>query len=151
MIDLRSLYQDVILDHSRNPRNSGLLEPHSHHANGNNPLCGDKIQVYMQLANGTIDNIGFEAKGCAISVASASMMTELIKGGGVKDARAIFARFHEIVTRKGDVSEAEIEALDKLATLIGVREFPMRIKCATLPWHTMAAALDGVAEDVTTE
>ena len=79
------------------------------------------------------------------------MMTELIKGGGVEDARAIFARFRDIVTRKGDIAEAEIEALDKLATLIGVREFPMRIKCATLPWHTMAAALDGVADDVTTE
>ena len=151
MIDLRSLYQDVILDHSRNPRNSGPLEPHSHAANGNNPLCGDKIRVFMQIGNGAIDDIGFEAKGCAISVASASMMTELVKGAGIDEARAIFERFHEIVTRKGEVSEAEIEALDKLATLIGVREFPMRVKCATLPWHTMTAALDGVGGDVTTE
>ena len=151
MIDLRSLYQDVILDHSRNPRNSGPLEPHSHAANGNNPLCGDKIRVFMRIGNGAIDDISFEAKGCAISVASASMMTELIKGGGIEEARATFERFHEIVTRKGEISEAEIEALDKLATLIGVREFPMRVKCATLPWHTMTAALDGADDDVTTE
>ncbi len=151
MIDLRSLYQDVILDHSRSPRNSGPLEPHSHEANGNNPLCGDKIRVYMRVGNGTIDDISFEAKGCAISVASASMMTELIKGRGIDAARATFERFHDIVTRNGEISDAELEALDKLATLIGVREFPMRIKCATLPWHTMAAALDGVGNDVTTE
>ena len=151
MIDLRSLYQDVILDHSRNPRNSGCLDPHNHEANGNNPLCGDKVRVYMQIGNGKIDDIRFEAKGCAISVASASMMTELIKGSKVREARAIFERFHEIVTRKGEISDDELEALDKLATLIGVREFPMRIKCATLPWHTMTAALDGVAGDVTTE
>lgn len=151
MIDLRSLYQDVILDHSRNPRNSGALEPHSHEANGNNPLCGDKVRVYMQVGNGKIDDVRFEAKGCAISVASASMMTELIKGAEIGDARATFERFHETVTRKGDISDEELEALDKLATLIGVREFPMRIKCATLPWHTMTAALDGVDDDVTTE
>ena len=151
MIDLRSLYQDVILDHSRSPRNSGSLEPHSHEANGNNPLCGDKVRVYMQVGNGKIDDIRVEAKGCAISVASASMMTELIKGAGIEQARAAFERFHEIVTRKGEISDDELEALDKLATLIGVREFPMRIKCATLPWHTMTAALDGAADDVTTE
>ena len=151
MIDLRSLYQDVILDHSRHPRNSGPLEPHNHGANGNNPLCGDRIRVYMRVGDGTIDDISFEAKGCAISVASASMMTELIKGGGVEEARATFERFHEIVTRKGEISDDELEALDKLATLIGVREFPMRIKCATLPWHTMSAALDGAGDDVTTE
>ena len=151
MIDLRSLYQDVILDHSRNPRNSGELEPRSHEANGNNPLCGDKVRVYMQVGNGKIDDIRFAAKGCAISVASASMMTELIKGTEIEEARATFERFHEIVTRKGDISDDELEALDKLATLIGVREFPMRVKCATLPWHTMTAALDGVADDVTTE
>ncbi len=151
MIDLRSLYQDVILDHSRNPRNSGPLEPHSHGAKGNNPLCGDRVSVYMQLENGAIGDIMFEARGCAISVASASMMTELVKGAAVGEARAVFERFHEIMTRKGEIADDELAALDKLASLIGVREFPMRIKCATLPWHTMAAALDGDDGDVTTE
>ena len=152
MIDLRALYQDVILDHSKNPRNAGTLEPHSHAARGNNPLCGDKIEVFVDLDDDErIRDLRFEAKGCAISVASASMMTELVKGETVADAKAVFERFREIVTRKGEVAEDEIEALDKLAALIGVREFPMRVKCATLPWHTLAAALDETPRDVTTE
>ncbi len=150
-MDLRELYQDVILDHSRNPRNSGPLEPHSHTALGNNPLCGDRIKVYLTVEDDRIADVGFEAKGCAISVASASMMTELVKGRGIEEARAVFETFHEIVTRKGEVGGEEIESLDKLAALIGVREFPMRVKCATLPWHTMSAALAAEGEDVTTE
>ena len=150
-MDLRELYQDVILDHSKNPRNSGPLEPHSHTARGNNPLCGDKISVYLTVEDGRIADVRFEAKGCAISVASASMMTELVKGSGVEEALAVFERFHEIVTRKGDVADEELEDLDKLAVLIGVRQFPMRVKCATLPWHTMSAALAADGEDATTE
>ena len=119
MIDLRALYQDVILDHSKNPRNAGPLDPHSHEANGNNPLCGDKITVALMVEDGKIADVRFEAKGCAISVASASMMTELVKGHTVEEAQAVFEKFHEIVTRKGEVGAEEIEALDKLAALIG--------------------------------
>ena len=150
-MDLRELYQDVILDHSKNPRNAGPLRPHSHAARGNNPLCGDRVDVYLAVEGERIAEIRFEAKGCAISVASASMMTELVKGRGIKEARAVFERFHEILTRKGDVGADEIESLDRLAALIGVREFPMRVKCASLPWHTMSAALSAEGEEVTTE
>lgn len=151
MIDLRDLYQDVILDHSKNPRNSGRPDNPSRQANGNNPLCGDKVTVYVELADDVIEDLRFEARGCAISVASASMMTELVKGKTLEEARAIFDSFHEAVTAKEPVSPEEIEKLDKLAALIGVREFPMRVKCATLPWHTMTAALADTADDVTTE
>ncbi len=151
MIDLRDLYQDVILDHSKHPRNSGRPEHPSREANGNNPLCGDKVTVYVELADGVIDEVKFEARGCAISVASASMMTELVKGKSLQEARAIFDGFHQAVTAKEPVAPEEIEKLDKLAALIGVREFPMRVKCATLPWHTMAAALADTPDDVTTE
>ena len=150
-MDLRELYQDVILDHSKNPRNAGPLRPHSHAARGNNPLCGDRVDVYLAVEGERIAEIRFEAKGCAISVASASMMTELVKGRGIEEARAVFERFHEILTRKGDVGADEIESLDRLAALIGVREFPMRVKCASLPWHTMSAALSAEGEEVTTE
>ncbi len=150
-MDLRELYQDVILDHSKNPRNAGPLKSHSHTARGNNPLCGDRIDVYLAVEDERIAEVRFEAKGCAISVASASMMTELVEGRGVEEARAVFERFHEVLTRKGEVGADEIESLDKLAVLIGVRDFPMRVKCATLPWHTMSAALLAEGAEVTTE
>ncbi len=151
MMDLRELYQDVIIDHNRNPRNFGRPETCDHQANGNNPLCGDKVTVYLTVAHGVIENIRFEARGCAISVASASMMTELVKGKPPAEARAIFEKFRAVVTRKEDVGADDLERLDKLAALIGVREFPMRVKCATLPWHTMSAALDESGAEVTTE
>ncbi len=150
-MDLRELYQDVILDHSRKPRNAGPLEPHSHAARGNNPLCGDRVDVYLAVEGERIVDVRFEARGCAISIASASMMTELVKGGSIEEACAVFGRFHEILTRKGDVDADEIESLDGLAALIGVRAFPMRVKCATLPWHAMSAALSAEGEEVTTE
>jgi nitrogen fixation protein NifU and related proteins len=151
MMDLRDLYQDVILDHSKNPRNAGRPEHPDHEAKGNNPLCGDKITVYVTLEDGVIADIRFEARGCAISVASASMMSELAKGRSADDIRDLFEGFHEAVTSKEPVSPEAIEKLDKLAALIGVREFPMRVKCATLPWHTMAAAIANSAQEVTTE
>ncbi len=151
MMDLRELYQDVIIDHNKNPRNFGRPETCDHEAKGNNPLCGDKVTVFLTVADGVIENIRFEARGCAISVASASMMTELVKGKPLAEARAIFEDFREVVTRKKDVEPDEIERLDKLAALTGVREFPMRVKCATLPWHTMSAALDESEDEVTTE
>jgi nitrogen fixation NifU-like protein len=151
MMDLRDLYQDVIIDHNKNPRNFGRPETCDHEANGNNPLCGDKVTVFLSIAGDVIEDVRFEARGCAISVASASMMTELVKGRKLADARAIFEDFRDVVTRKEDVGADDLERLDKLAVLTGVREFPMRVKCATLPWHTMSAALDDSEEDVTTE
>jgi len=151
MIDLRDLYQDVIIDHSKSPRNFGRPETCDHEAKGNNPLCGDKVTVYLTMAGDVIEGVRFEARGCAISVASASMMTELIKGRPLAEARAVFEHFRDVVTRKTDVGPDDLERLDKLAALIGVREFPMRVKCATLPWHTMSAALDDSEQEVTTE
>ena len=151
MMDLRELYQDVIIDHNKNPRNFGRPETCDHEAKGNNPLCGDKVTVYLTVANGVIEKVQFEARGCAISVASASMMTELVKGKPLAEARAIFEEFRDVVTRKKDVAPDDLERLDKLAALTGVREFPMRVKCATLPWHTMSAALDQSEDEVTTE
>lgn len=150
-LDLRELYQDTILDHYKNPRNFGRAENADHHADGNNPLCGDKITVYLRLSDGVIEEVSFEAKGCAISVASASMMTELVKGKPVEEVRAVFEQFRDAVTRKEPLGEEELLELDKLAVLTGVREFPMRVKCATLPWHTMTAAIDDSAKQVTTE
>ena len=151
MMDLRDLYQDVIIDHNKNPRNFGRPETCDHEANGNNPLCGDKVTVYLSIKDDLIDDVRFEARGCAISVASASLMTERVKGKPLAEARAIFEDFREVVTRKGDVEDANLERLDKLAVLTGVREFPMRVKCATLPWHTMSAALAKTDDEVTTE
>ena len=151
MMDLRDLYQDVIIDHNKNPRNFGRPETCDHEAKGNNPLCGDKVTVYLTIKDDVIDDVRFEARGCAISVASASLMTERVKGKPLAEARAIFRDFREVVTRKGDVEADDLERLDKLAVLTGVREFPMRVKCATLPWHTMSAALDESDDEVTTE
>ena len=149
--DLRELYQEVILDHAKHPRNFGHPDAANRRALGNNPLCGDKVTVYLTVANGVIEKVQFEARGCAISVASASMMTELVKGKPLAEARAIFEEFRDVVTRKKDVAPDDLERLDKLAALTGVREFPMRVKCATLPWHTMSAALDESEDEVTTE
>ena len=151
MMDLRDLYQDVILDHSKNPRNFGHAEDANHHADGNNPLCGDKVTVYLKVDDDIIQDVTFEARGCAISVASASMMTELVKGKTVGEARAVFEQFRDLVTRKDPPTDDDLASIDKLAVLTGVREFPMRVKCATLPWHTMTAAIDNAADEVTTE
>jgi nitrogen fixation NifU-like protein len=151
MIDLRDLYQDVILDHSRHPRNFGRNPEASHSAKGNNPLCGDRVTVYVAVDGDDIREAKFEAKGCAICIASASMMTDMVKGKSVEDARAAFGRFHDALVRREAPTEADLEALDGLAALTGVREFPMRVKCATLPWHTLQAALAGEPKDVTTE
>lgn len=151
MSDLRDLYQEVILDHSRHPRNFGRVESASHTAKGNNPLCGDRVTVYLDVADDKVRAVRFEAKGCAICVASASMMTELVTGKSVAEANGTFDRFHASLVRREPPSEAELEGLDKLAALIGVREFPMRVKCATLPWHTFQAALAGNDKSVTTE
>ena len=148
--DLRELYQSVILDHHRRPRNFRRLGDADHSAEGNNPLCGDRVSVDLKLDGDVIRDIGFVGSGCAISTASASMMTEALKGKTRAEAEALFERFHEVLTGDGELA-AEGAALGKLAALAGVREFPVRVKCATLPWHTFRAALRGEAEPVSTE
>jgi len=150
MADLRDLYQEVILDHHKKPRNFHKLEHANRQADGYNPLCGDKLSVFIQIENGIVKDIGFVGAGCAISTASASMMTESLKGKTEAEARAVFERFHQLLT---DHSEPKPDptTMGKLAVFSGVREYPVRVKCATLAWHTMRAALDGSKETVATE
>ena len=150
MDDLRDLYQEVILDHNKKPRNFGLLESATHQADGHNPLCGDQLRVSVTLDDDRVADVRFEGSGCAISTASASLMTESIKGKTRQEAERLFDGFHELLT--GDPSrldEASAE-LGKLAVFQGVREFPVRVKCATLSWHTLKAALEG-GKPATTE
>ena len=150
MSGLRELYQQVILDHSRNPRNFGPLEG-SDSARGHNPLCGDQVTVHVLVDDaGRLVDVKFEGSGCAISTASASMMTQAVKGHLRDEVETIFARFHDVVTGRADMLGCA-EALGKLAAFAGVREFPVRVKCATLPWHTLKAALEAKAGAVTTE
>ena len=151
MSDLRDLYQDVILDHSRSPRNRRRPDPTTHDAEGHNTLCGDRLHVYLQVKDGLVTDAGFEGSGCAISTASASLMTEILKGKSLEEAERLYRLFHEMLT--GDPSqEAEIpEGIGKLEVMSGVREFPVRVKCATLAWHTAHAALEGSEEPVSTE
>ncbi len=150
MSDLRELYQEVILDHTKKPRNFGRLDGEIHSAEGYNPICGDAVTVYLQLEDGTVRDVRFEGSGCAISTASASLMTEAIKGKPAEQILELFRRFHDTVTGPAD-RDVDLEALGKLAVLAGVREFPMRVKCASLAWHTMRSALEGESEQVTTE
>lgn len=139
MSDLNELYQEVILDHNRRPRNFRRIEESTHHAEGYNPLCGDRVSVFVQVDNDRISDLAFEGSGCAISKASASLMTDRLKGCTVFEARDLFERFHRMVTTPTDQA---VEDLGKLSVLSGVREFPVRVKCASLPWHTLKAALD---------
>jgi nitrogen fixation protein NifU and related proteins len=146
MSDLSDLYQEVILDHNKRPRNFRRIEPASHHADGHNPLCGDKLSLFMQVAGGVVTDIAFQGSGCAISKASASLMTDSVKGRGVAEVRELFERFHRMVTTPID---QPVEDLGKLSVLAGVRQFPVRVKCASLAWHTLKAALDRQAETTT--
>src|SRR6516162_7119241 len=138
MSDLRELYQEVILDHYKKPRNFRALPDANRKQEGYNPLCGDKITVYLKVENGVIKDIGFQGSGCAISTASASMMTDSLKGKTIDQAETVFRSFHNLVTGKNGG-----EDLGKLAVFAGVREFPVRVKCATLAWHTFHGALEG--------
>lgn len=149
MQDLRELYQDIILDHSKRPRNFGKLDGANREARGYNPLCGDRVMLELKVEGDRVVDAKFEAKGCAISVASASMMTDMIKGKTAAEARALFAQFRGLVT--GKPANGGGEDMDRLAALSGVKDFPSRIKCATLPWHALAAALDGKQAEVKTE
>ena len=139
MSDLNELYQEVILDHNRRPRNFRTIESPSHHANGHNPLCGDRLSLDVQVDRGQIADVAFQGSGCAISKASASLMTDAVKGHSVAEAQALFERFHRMVTTPPD---EPVENMGKLSVLAGVREFPVRVKCASLAWHTLKAALD---------
>jgi nitrogen fixation NifU-like protein len=149
-MDLRDLYQEVILDHGKSPRNHRFPERHNREGRGYNPLCGDKITLRLQVDGDTITDVGFLGQGCAISQASCSTMTEAIKGKKVAEVERLFTRFHEMVTG-GDRSANDLEALGKLAVFSGVREFPMRVKCATLAWHTLSQALRNEEGEATTE
>jgi nitrogen fixation NifU-like protein len=149
MSDLRDLYQDVILEHSKTPRNYRQLPAANHKAEGFNPLCGDRFTVYVTVEGGTIRDISFQGSGCAISKASASMMTQILKGKTTEEAKQLFERFHEMVTGHARVKEGA--DMGKLAVFSGVSEFPVRVKCASLAWHTLQAALEGKQESVSTE
>jgi nitrogen fixation protein NifU and related proteins len=138
MSELTDLYQEVILDHNRRPRNFHALADASHRAEGYNPLCGDRLTLYLSVNEGVITEAAFEGAGCAISKASASMMTETLKGKTLAEADALFQRFHRMVTTPPD---QPVEDMGKLSSLAGVREFPIRVKCASLAWHTFKAAL----------
>jgi nitrogen fixation NifU-like protein len=150
MSDLRELYQQTILDHHKRPRNYHRLEHSNRKAEGFNPLCGDRINLYLRIENGIVRDVGFEGSGCAISTASASMMTEMLKGKTEAEIDQIFERFHDVVTGRSS-ADAEPDKLGKLAVFAGVREYPMRVKCATLAWHTLRAALEQRTETVATE
>lgn len=150
MSDLRDLYQEVILDHTKHPRNFGTLAHATHRAQGRNPLCGDQLAIFVEVVDGRVRDLRFAGKGCAISTASASLLTEALKGKTTDEAHELFARFHDVVTTPSD-QPVDVSKLGKLAVLAGVREFPMRVKCASLAWHTLEAALAGRADPVTTE
>ena len=139
MSDLSDLYQEVILDHNKRPRNFRALETANHSAEGFNPLCGDRLHLYVRVDGDVVTDVGFQGSGCAISKASASLMTDSIKGRPVAEVRTLFERFHRMVTTP---PETAVEDMGKLSVLAGVREFPVRVKCASLAWHTLKAALD---------
>ena len=148
MSGLNELYQEILLEHNSKPRNFKVLEDANQRAEGYNPLCGDQITLSVKVVDGVIDDVGFQGSGCAISRASASMMTQSIKGQSVEQAELIFDAFHHMMTEPED--EVDLDTLGDLETLSGVNEYPTRIKCAILAWHTMKAALDGDTQ-VTTE
>ena len=147
MAELRELYQELILEHSKNPRNFRVLEGADRSIEGFNPLCGDHFTVYLKLDGEKINDISFQGAGCAISKSSASVMTQVLKGKTREQAEALFQKFHDLVTGKSESTEE----LGKLAVFSGVSEFPVRVKCATLAWHALHAALEGEQEAITTE
>ncbi|MFH0989721.1 MAG: SUF system NifU family Fe-S cluster assembly protein [bacterium] len=150
MSDLRSLYQEVILDHNKHPRNFKILEAANSTVEGYNPLCGDRYTLYLMIENDIVKDIAFQGSGCAISKASASLMTSLVKGKSKAEAELIFDRFHKLVT--GELHGGDgLEEFGKLAVFAGVSEFPARVKCASLPWHTLHNALEEKRETVSTE
>jgi nitrogen fixation NifU-like protein len=148
-MDLRELYQEVILDHNKRPRNFRVPDPKNRQAEGYNPLCGDKITIFLYVEGDVIKDLGFQGTGCAISKASASLMTDALKGKTLSQAEALFDKFHNMVA--GPAPHSESDELGKLAVLGGVREYPMRVKCASLAWHTLKAAMQAEHDVVSTE
>ena len=154
MMNLKELYQEIILDHGKNPRNLGKFENFNKDAKGHNPLCGDKVHLFLKLdENKNVDDISFEGEGCAISMASASIMTDLMKGKSEKEAKEIIDKFLDMIKEKDDINTNLLEEDEKtkLMSLGGVKNYPMRVKCATLSWHALSSALDDFQKDVTTE
>lgn len=147
--EMRDLYQEVIFDHNRNPRNFRVMEDANRKVEGFNPLCGDRLTLFLKIEDGIIRDASFQGSGCAISTASVSLMTEIVKGKTEKEAMDLFKTFHKMTTGKDE--EVNLEAVGKLAVLAGVREYPARVKCATLAWHTLDAALKNEEKSVSTE
>jgi nitrogen fixation NifU-like protein len=153
-MDLKQLYQDIILEHGKSPRNLGKCEGYSHEAKGYNPLCGDKVHVYLKLHNGKkVEDLTFEGDGCAISLASASIMTELVKGKSFEETKEIMDAFLNMIKNTSEIQSNHLDEDEKtkLMSLSGVKQFPMRVKCATLSWHTLNSAIKGKKEEVNTE
>lgn len=147
--DLRDLYQEVIFDHNRNPRNFRVIDDADRKVEGFNPLCGDRLTLYLKMDGDKIIDVSFQGSGCAISTASVSLMTEIVKGKTEQEAEDLFKKFHEMTTGKDE--QVSLEAVGKLAVLAGVREYPARVKCATLAWHTLDAALKNEQKSISTE
>jgi len=153
-MDLKQLYQDIILEHGKSPRNLGKCEGYSHEAKGYNPLCGDKVHVYLKLDNGKkVESLTFEGEGCAISLASASIMTELVKGKSFEESKDIMNAFLNMIKNTSEIRSNHLDddQKTKLMSLSGVKQFPMRVKCATLSWHTLISAMEGKKEEINTE
>ena len=153
-MDLKQLYQDIILEHGKSPRNLGKCEGYSHEAKGYNPLCGDKVHVYLKLDNGKkVESLTFEGEGCAISLASASIMTESVKGKSFEEAKEIMDAFLNMIKNTSEIQSNHLDEdqKTKLMSLSGVKQFPMRVKCATLSWHTLVSAMEDKKEEVNTE
>jgi len=153
-MDLKQLYQDIILEHGKSPRNLGKCEGYSHDAKGYNPLCGDKVHVYLKLNSGKkVEGLTFEGEGCAISLASASIMTELVKGKSFDETRDIMNAFLNMIKNTSEIRSNHLDEdqKTKLMSLSGVKQFPMRVKCATLSWHTLISAMEGKKEEINTE
>jgi len=148
--ELKELYQQVILDHNKSPRNFRVMDNATQHAEGFNPLCGDHLDIYLIIEDGIVKDVSFKGEGCAISKASASVMTSVLKGKTIEEAEALFEKFHDLVTGKLG-GNLDLDELGKLAVFAGIQEFPVRVKCASLAWHTMMSALKGNKEKVTTE
>ena len=153
-MDLKQLYQDIILEHGKSPRNFGKFDGYSHHAKGHNPLCGDLVQIYLKLNNEKkVEKLTFEGSGCAISMASTSIMTELVKGNSFDVVKNIISIFLNMIKNNLDIKSTELDEdqKTKIMSLSGVNQYPMRVKCATLAWHTLASAMDEKKEEVNTE
>ena len=153
-MDLKELYKDIILEHGKSPRNFGKCEKHTHEAKGHNPLCGDQVQIYLKLNNKKkVENLTFEGSGCAISIASTSIMTELVKGKSVEVAKKIILSFLDMIKNTSEIKSKDLDEVQKIKimSLSGVKQYPMRVKCATLAWHTLTSAIEEKKEEVNTE